>query len=439
MPGKHRLGGVVGKHFEKVADRIQIGQSLVLDFRLRFEHDVPTAQEVVVRDVDVEQGPIANHAWTPRASDFEVLDSRRRFEQALVGYDDESAPENCRGALPRAEESPELIDFLEAEREQIHGQRELDDSALRQVRTGRIGKRELLLALKKGQHLRETPERGPVVAIVRRKQQEQVEVKRPVRVADVAGADGGSDPAVLERPLFLEIHKAQDEMVFELRRDFRAIELRDVAPHGLSGHAGAILDLRDVLIELPQEQGHRLDNHGQRSPARSATACGAGVGSMRIRLPLRPRGRSNRLNELAWRHLSEIDASRLQLVLEDPVAMRRDHQRVTARPSGQQRTRAFAGIGIAHFHHHDIWRQLLVVWRRARARPARGSLPCRADSIWPARECPVASSGRRGSKRGFWASIRQRAEYETGGGPGTIRPTMQIGCMRRFTDRLNPD
>jgi hypothetical protein len=39
-------------------------------------------------------------------------------------------------------------------------------------------------------------------------------------------------------------------MVVQLRRDFRAIELRDVASQGLSGRAEAPVDLRDVIIEL---------------------------------------------------------------------------------------------------------------------------------------------------------------------------------------------
>ena len=55
------------------------------------------------------------------------------------------------------------------------------------------------------------------------------------RVPVVAGAGGAGDPAVLERPCFLEILEAQEDLVVPRRRVLRAIELRGVAPQGLRG------------------------------------------------------------------------------------------------------------------------------------------------------------------------------------------------------------
>ena len=83
-------------------------------------------------------------------------------------------------------------------------------------------------------------------------------------------------------------------MVVQLRRDLRAIELRDVAPDGLNGPTGAGVDLCDVIIELPQEQGHGLNDHDKCSSARSAAARDAGIGSMPDGITDAPHGAGHR-------------------------------------------------------------------------------------------------------------------------------------------------
>src|SRR5262249_53135523 len=57
-----RYGCLVGSDFEIVVHGIETGQSGTIRIRVRLEHDVPTAEEVVVRNVYVKQGPVANHA-----------------------------------------------------------------------------------------------------------------------------------------------------------------------------------------------------------------------------------------------------------------------------------------------------------------------------------------------------------------------------------------
>ena len=87
-------------------------------------------------------------------------------------------------------------------------------------------------------------------------------MNRTIPVANFCAPGRDKYLAVLEGPLFLDIHQTQDDVVLKLRRNLLPIHVRDIARDSLTGCARrSVIDLRDELIQLPQKQRDCFNHH----------------------------------------------------------------------------------------------------------------------------------------------------------------------------------